>query len=125
IDLEDFCAKASAGRKSNGELSPPIRAAICALIGTGRSVQAVAKLFGTSRHAVMNAVERWNTAQTFESAPKPGRPEALTDAEKEHIIQNQHLTQRTLMEQVGGKVSKTTIKRVLRKHRKDSMRMQR
>lgn len=125
LDLEEFCTKVSAGRRPNGELSPTIRASICTLIATGRSAQAVAALFGVSRHAVKHAVERWNTAQTFESAPKPGRPQALTDAEKDMIIQNRHLTQKTLLNQVGGKVSKTTIKRVLRKHRKDTMRMER
>lgn len=118
INLDDLARKLTENHSRNKELSPQVRLAICVLVAAGRSERSLATLFGVSRHAIHHAVELWESHNTFESRPRPGRPQALTRKEKRNIVRmvkkDRHLTIKALVNRVGTGVSLTTIRRCLR-----------
>lgn len=115
--LDDFINKLIAGRKKNQQLSPTLRIAICTLVASGKSERWVADRFGVSRHTVGNTWDTWKKEQTFESKPRSGRPEVLTEDEKMFIIQNRALAKTSFVNSQGKTISYTTIKRTLRAHK--------
>lgn len=124
LNLQDFVRQLMASHSPNKELSPEIRIAICSLAAAGYSVRSLAELFGVSRHAIRHAVELWKSNKTFESRPRNGRPEALTPAEKRHILlmakRDQNMTRKDLINATGKKVSLSTIRRCLRAQKTDA-----
>lgn len=115
--LDDFITHLTAGRRKNQQLSPTLRIAICTLVASGKSERWVADRFGVSRHTVGNTWDTWKKEQTFESKPRSGRPECLTEEEKTFIIQNRALAKTSFVNSQGKTISYTTIKRTLRAHK--------
>jgi len=115
--LEDFISQLTAHRKKNQQLSPTLRIAICTLVASGKSERWVADRFGISRHTVGNTWDTWVKEQTFESKPRSGRPECLTEEEKRFIIENRALAKTSFVNSAGRTISYTTIKRTLRAHK--------
>lgn len=118
LNLQDFICKLKANHRAKQELSPYVRVAICSLVAAGYTKQSLATLFGISRHAIRNTIERWDSHNTFDSRPRSGRPEALTPSEKRYILlmvkKDRRLARKALINAVGKKVSPSTIRRCLR-----------
>jgi transposase len=128
INLDEIGAKLTAGRQSGQELSPFARAAIIGAVAAGANQSAVARAFGISRAAVQLTLERFESSTTVESRPRTGRPEVLTRREKRYIIQLAkrcpHLSTQLLTNTVNTRISRSTIRRVLRHHRMRKWRAQ-
>ncbi|KAK1981475.1 hypothetical protein LZ30DRAFT_782008 [Colletotrichum cereale] len=119
--LKAFNAALSAGRKSNDELTELQRVAITAFVLAGRSYRETARAFGCSPGAVHSTVRRFRTAGTFTSTPRKGRPEKLSEEEKQAVARSAEAknrpSYRELSGQLEGRVSLETLKRVVKKAR--------
>ncbi|KAK1961816.1 hypothetical protein LY78DRAFT_536345, partial [Colletotrichum sublineola] len=84
-ELKAFNALLAADRKSNDELTELQRVAITAFVLAGRSYREAARAFDCSPGAVHKTVQRFRTARSFASTPRKGRPEKLSEEEKQAI----------------------------------------
>ncbi|EFQ30164.1 hypothetical protein CGRA01v4_00455 [Colletotrichum graminicola] len=120
-ELKAFNALLSADRKSNDELTELQRVAITAFVLAGRSYREAARAFGCSPGAVQTTVRRFRTARSFASTPRKGRPEKLSEEEKQAVarsaVAKNPPTYRELSGQLEGRVSLQTLKRVVKKAR--------
>ena len=127
-NLDKLGAKLTANRRPGQELSIFARAAIVGAIAAGASQAAVAHAFSVSRSTVQLTLQRFESSTTFESKPRTGRPELLTRREKRYIIQlakrKPRLSTQLLTNTIDTRISQTTIRRVLRKHRMRKWRAQ-
>ena len=121
VNLDEIGAKLTAMRQPGQELSPFARAAIIGAVTAGTSQSAVALAFGISRAAVQLTLHQFESSTTVESRPRTGRPEVLTRREKRYIIQlakrNPRLSTQMLTNTVDTRISRSTVRRVLRHHR--------
>lgn len=128
LDLHAVGLKLTAGRLKHGELSPFARAAIIGAVAAGASQSAVARAFGVDRKAVQRALQAFESSDTIASKPRTGRPAVLTHREKRYILQlakrDPRLTMKALTKTVDDRVSRSTIRRVLREHRMRKWRAQ-
>jgi transposase len=128
FNLAELGAKLTVGRQPGQELSPAARAAIAGAVAAGASQTAVANAFSISRRAVQLSLQRFESSTTFESKPRTGRPEILTRREKRYIIQlakrKPCLTTQLLTNIVDARISRSTVRRVLRHHRMRKWRAQ-
>ena len=70
------------------ELSPSTRGAIIALRDEGLSYRAIADKFGVSKSTAHYTYKRHLKYGTTKSLPRPGRPHAVTDRAKRHILRD-------------------------------------
>ncbi|KAK2028982.1 hypothetical protein LX32DRAFT_639492 [Colletotrichum zoysiae] len=120
-ELRALNALLSAGRKSNDELTELQRVAITAFVLAGRSCREAGRAFDCSPGSVQKTVQRFRASRTFTSAPRRGRPEKLTEEEKQAIArlaEGDNLpSYKELSGQLEGKVSLRTLKRAVQKAR--------
>jgi transposase len=121
VNLDEIGAKLTAGRRPGQELSIAARAAIIGAVAAGASQSAVARAFRVERTAVYRILQRFQSSTTVESKPRTGRPEVLTRREKRFILQlakrfPRHTTQ-MLTNSIDGRISRSTVRRVLREQR--------
>ncbi|KAH7190115.1 hypothetical protein DER44DRAFT_679494 [Fusarium oxysporum] len=61
-------------------------------------------------------IKRWKNEATLEKCPKPGRPRKLTVKEIRYVLlslkRDCRITNEALVNRLGGKISRTTIRRV-------------
>ena len=128
VNLAELGAKLTAGRQPGQELSPCARAAIAGAVAAGASQTAVANAFSTSRRAVQLSLQRFESSTTFETKPRTGRPELLTRREKRYILQLAKRYPRYSLQMLTGtldtRISRSTVRRVLREHRMRKWRAQ-
>jgi transposase len=128
INLAELGAKLTAGRQPGQELSPAARAAIAGAVAAGASKSAVAHAFQIDRKTIRRTLQRFESSTNFESKPRTGRPNVLTRREKRYIIQlakrRPRLTTQLLTDTLDTRVSRSTVRRVLRQHRMRKWRAQ-
>ena len=121
VNLAEIGAKLTAGRQPGQELSPFARAAIVGAVAAGASQSAVARAFCIDRKAVQRALQRFESSTSFGAKPRTGRPEVLTRREKRYIIQlakrKPRLSIQMLTDTLDTRISRSTVRRVLRQHR--------
>ena len=112
----EICAK----RKRKEEFSEVAKALIIREVETGRSFRAVAKDAKTSPSTVYQIVQRWRTQRTLAQKRRTGRPKKLTVREIRMILitlkRDRRITYESLVNYLGGKVSRKTIRRIIRVH---------
>ncbi|KAK1992803.1 hypothetical protein LX36DRAFT_542690, partial [Colletotrichum falcatum] len=112
--LKAFNALLAADRKSNDELTELQRVAITAFVLAGRSYREAGRAFGCSPGAVTKTLQRFRTARSFASVPRKGRPEKLSEEEKQAVVARScadprdRPTYRELSGQLDGRVSLQT-----------------
>jgi transposase len=114
-----FGTELSVNRPKHHEFSPVQKAAMVGELSAGKTHRAVAALFNTTPSTTYKIFKRWKTTQSIENKKRSGRPPKLTMAEKRYIIimlkKNHKITYDALVGAMGGRVSKSTIRRCLRK----------
>ncbi|KAF7563680.1 hypothetical protein G7046_g460 [Stylonectria norvegica] len=84
----------------------------------GMSQRAVARDFKTTHSTVQRILKRFNTSRTVANSPRSGRPSLLTKTEKRYIVRmvlkDRDISWDSLVTGVNGKVSRWTIRRVVR-----------
>ncbi|KAK4247890.1 hypothetical protein C7999DRAFT_40877 [Corynascus novoguineensis] len=113
VNLDEIGAKLTAGRRHGQKLSSSARAVIVGAVAAGASQSAVARAFRVDRKAVQRALQRWESSSTFEAKPRSGWPE-----------RKPRLTTQILTNTVDARISRSTIRRVLRQHRIRKWRVQ-
>jgi transposase len=112
----EICAK----QKRNKEFSEVAKALTIREIETGRSFRAVAKDAKTSPSTVDQIVQRWNSQRTLAQEQRPRRPKKLTVREIRMILitlkQDGRITYELLVNYLGGKISRETLRRIIRVH---------
>ena len=113
-----FGMEISGNRQRNYEFSPVQKAAIVAELSQGKTHRAVAAAFNTSLLTTHRIFKRWKEDATLENKPRSGRPPKLTEAEKRYIVllvkRNRSITYSALVGAIGGRISRSTIRRCLR-----------
>lgn len=112
----DVASELTKSRKKGQEFSSEAKVAMMALLDTGLPQTAVAQKFNTSRQAVSRIQKRWKKERTIQNRPRIGRPEKLTAAEKQSIIQltktNPEISYKELISETGGCISENTLRSV-------------
>jgi transposase len=118
--LGHFGAELTAKARFTYHLSPKRRTAICSAVAAGKSQRAVVKAFKVQPSTVSRTIQRWKSRQSFDRKPGQGRPSKLSTSEKRYIVnmvkRNRRLALKALIHEYSGRVSRSTIKRVLRMH---------
>lgn len=113
-----FGTEISGNRQRNHKFSPVQKAAIVAELSQGKTHRAVAAAFNTSPSTTHRIFKRWKEDATLENKPRSGRPPKLTEAEKRYIVllvkRNRSITYSALIGAMGGRISRSTIRRCLR-----------
>ena len=103
-------------RGKNTELSESTRSAILTAIESGISSK-VADFFSVSRSTIYNTIKRFQQRQDFKSNFRSGRPQKLTSQAIYRLVRRSpRLSWKALVASTPYGVSKTTIRRVLRKY---------
>jgi transposase len=109
-----------AGRQRHQEFSETAKAIIVYAVESGRSYRDVAEEAGCSPAAVFNIFQRWKKDQTLDRKPRSGRPKKLTVQQIRYVLlslkRDRRITYESLVNFLGGQVSRTTIRRVIRIH---------
>jgi transposase len=112
----ELCAK----RKRNKEFSEVDKALIVREIETGRSYRAVADDAMTSPSTVHQIVQRWRTQRTLAQKRCTGRPRKLTVRQIRWLLlmikRDRRITYDSIINYLGGHISRSTIRRVIRLH---------
>ena len=113
-----FSTEISGNRQRNYEFSPVQKAAIVAELSQGKTHRAVAAAFNTSPSTTHRIFKRWKEDATLENKPRSGRLLKLIEAEKRYIVllvkRNRSITYSALIGAMGGRISRSTIRRCLR-----------
>lgn len=115
-----FGAEIAANRQKGHELSLMEKGLIVDRLSLGFKNADVARQFRVHPSIISRIWSRYKTTKSIENKPRSGRPMKLTDTEKRHVIitakRNRKITWKTLSNSVGGKVSKSTLRRTLQQH---------
>ena len=102
------------------ELNEATKIAILTLLHEGISARKVAARFNTSHTTVNRILKRWKEDQTVKNKARSGRPLKLSHSQRLYILRlirkNRAITWNALVGSMGGEVSKSTIRRVVRRH---------
>jgi len=113
-----FGAIISANRRHRQQFDSVTRALIINEKSKGRSYRDVASEFNTTPSTIFGIYQRWKHNKTIERKPNRGRKPKLTKAEIKYVIlslkRDRRITYDALVGVVGGKVSRSTIKRIVR-----------
>lgn len=77
-ELHAFCTELTADRERGQEFSAEARAAMIALLLSGKSQTEVAALFNVSSASVSYTKQRWAQHHNNKSRPREGRPRKLS-----------------------------------------------
>ncbi|KAJ9413025.1 hypothetical protein QL093DRAFT_2527090 [Fusarium oxysporum] len=114
--LATLCPK----RKRNHEFDDVVKALIIQAVESGKSYRAVAQEARCSPQTISNIVQRWKTLQTLDKKPRSGRPRKLTIQQIRYVLislkRDRRITYEKLVNFLGGHISRTTIRRVIRLH---------
>lgn len=114
-----FGTEISANRQRGHEFTPVQKAVIIEQLSSGKTHRAVAATFGTTPSTTHRIFKRWREEGTFENRPRPGQPKKLNEAEERYIItlvkRNRKITYKALVGAMNGRISLSTIRRVIRK----------
>lgn len=109
----------SGNRKRNHEFNDIQRALIINEKTKGRSYRDVAQEFNTSPSTVHKIVKRWIDDSTISKKPRSGRPNKVSETDIKYILlllkRDRQISYDTLNNALGGQLSRTTIKRIIRK----------
>jgi transposase len=112
----EICAK----RKRNEEFSEVAKALIVREVETGRTYRAVAEDAKTSPSTVHQIVERWKSQRTLAQKRRTGRPKKLTVRQIRWLLlmikRDRRITYDSIINYLGGQISRSTIRRVIRLH---------
>ena len=115
-----FGTEISGNRQRNQEFSPEARAAMLAMLDTGCSARRVAREFRTTHSTVLQTKKRWLESHKVTSRPRKGRPMKLSSTAQRYIIrmasQDRQISYNALLDATPNRVSRRTIRRLLRKH---------
>lgn len=118
-DLSKVGSVISGNRRKSQELTPALRASICAAVAAGSKKAHVAAAFGVSRTVVYNTLRRAATEPTLQSKPRSGRPKKINPAElrylKRQISKNPQMGWAEIRSQATIPVSISTLKRAVRR----------
>ena len=114
--LSVMCAR----RGRNQDFSDVARALIVQAVEGGRSYRDVATEAGCSPATIFNIYQCWKTHRTLDKKPKSGHPRKLTVQQIRYVLislkRDRRITYESLVNYLGGKISRTTIRRVIRYH---------
>ncbi|KAM5527796.1 hypothetical protein FOXYSP1_19669 [Fusarium oxysporum f. sp. phaseoli] len=114
--LSIICAQ----RQRNHEFSEVAKALIVQAVEGGRSYRDVAAEAGCSPAAIFNIFQRWKAHQTLDKKSRSGRPRKLTVQQIRYVLvslkRDRRITYESLVNYLGGEISRTTIRRVIRYH---------
>lgn len=89
-------------------------------VESGRSYRDVGTEAGCSPSVVYKIVQRWKTQRTLDKKRRPGRPKKLTVQQIRYVLvslkRDRRITYESLVNYLGGHISRTTIRRVIRYH---------
>jgi transposase len=116
-ERREFGTILSANRRRNCQFNSTQKAVIVEQLSSGKTHRQVAATFKTSPSTTHAIFKRWRNDQSLEIKPHIGRLSKLTKVEKKYIILltkwNKKITYKALIGAMGGRVSKSTIRRVL------------
>jgi transposase len=114
--LSIICAK----RQRNHEFSETAKALIVQAVESGRSYRDVATEAGCSPAAIFKIFQRRKTHQTLDKKSRSGRPRKLTVQQIRYVLislkRDRRITYEMLVNFLGGEISRTTLRRVIRYH---------
>jgi transposase len=120
VNQDNIFIEICAQRHRNTEFSDVAKALIIREVETGRSYRAVAKDAKTSPSTVHQIVQRWKTQRTLTQLRRTGRPKKLTVREIRLILitlkRDRRITHESLVNYLGGKCSRETLRRIVRLH---------
>jgi transposase len=109
-----------ANRQRNHEFSDTVKALMVQAVESGRSCRDVVAEARCSPQAVSNIVQRWKNQRTLDNKPRSGRPSKLSFQQIRYILislkRDRRITYEALTNYLGGQVSRTTIRRAIRRH---------
>lgn len=109
-----------ANRAPNQDFNEVARALIVREVETGRTYRDVAAEAKCSPATIFNIYQRWKTQRTLDKKPKSGRPKKLTVQQIRYVLvslkRDRRITYESLVNYLGGNISRTTIRRVIRYH---------
>jgi transposase len=117
--MRSFGTEISGNRPINAELSEAIRGAIIHSHESHEKPSQIASRLGISRSTVYNTINRFQTTGNLRSKPRTGRPSKLTPSERRYLFlvvhRNPIISYKALIHEANLRVSKSTIRRVLKK----------
>ena len=109
-----------ANRQRNHEFIVTIRASIVQAVESGRTYRDVAAEAKCSPQSVANIFQRWKTQHSLDKKPRPGRPRSLSFRQIQYVLvslkRDRCITYESLVNFLGAQVSRTTIRRAVRRH---------
>ncbi|CAG9952817.1 unnamed protein product [Clonostachys rosea f. rosea IK726] len=120
--MRTFGVEISGNRRRGQQFSPEAKGAMLGMLCAGASLRAVAREFKTTHSTVSKLRNRFKDDHTTDYKARKGRPSVLTKAEKRYIIRlaskDRSITWSALVGSVDTRVSKSTVRRVVRTHYK-------
>ncbi|CAG9955436.1 unnamed protein product [Clonostachys rosea f. rosea IK726] len=120
--MRTFGDEISGNRRRGCQFSPEAKGAMLGMLHAGASAGAVAREFRTTHSTVLKLRDRFKNDNTVKYKERQGRPSMLTKTEKRYIIRmaskDRSITWAALVGSVDTRVSKSTVRRVVRTHYK-------
>jgi transposase len=119
-NLDNFTTVISGNRRRNQQWSPEAKAAMLSRLAAGEGPASVARAFQTRTSTVTYIRDQFNKHGTVQNRPRSGRPPLLSRAERRYIIRmiykDRQISWDSLVNGVDCRVSKSTVRRVVRSH---------